>query len=129
MIGEPDPVTEERALRERARRIHRDDADAVLLSTYEPDERADQRRFPHARRAGDADPVGTAGVGVDLADEVVCERIAVLDEGDRPRERALVAGAHAGGQRFPRPRSGHEGDARGLVWNSRAGVSHQASLY
>ena len=43
VVGEPDAVAEQRAARERARGIDRDDADRPLARADEPDERADQR--------------------------------------------------------------------------------------
>ena len=44
-----------------------------------------------------------ARVRVELADELVGERVAVLDERDRARERAPVAGADACDERLARP--------------------------
>ena len=55
------------------------------------DERGDERRLPDSRRAGHADDRRLAGLGVELADERIRERVAVLDERDRPRERAAVS--------------------------------------
>ena len=43
------------------------------------------------------------GLGIELADERIRERIAVLDERDRPRERAAIALPHARGQLLERP--------------------------
>ena len=91
VVGEPDPVAEQRALRERARRVDRDDADRPARLPHVADERADQRRLADARRAGDADDERRARLRVEVADELVRERVAVLDERDRPRERAPVA--------------------------------------
>ena len=51
VVGEADPVAEQRAARERARRIDRDDADRPLALPHEPDERADETRLAR-RRAG-----------------------------------------------------------------------------
>jgi hypothetical protein len=39
---------------------------------------------------------------IEVADDFVGERIGVLDERDRPRESAPVAGANAGSERLPR---------------------------
>jgi hypothetical protein len=41
--------------------------------------------------------------------ERVAEGIAVFDERDRPRERAALTGAHAGGQLLERPRAARHG--------------------
>ena len=71
------------------------------------DERADQRRLADAGRAGDADHERRARLRVELAHELVRERVAVLDERDRARERAPVAGADAGGEILERPRAAH----------------------
>ena len=68
-----------------------------------PDERADQRRLADAGRPGDADDERRAGLRVELADELVRERVAVLDQRDRPGERAPVAAPHAVGEIVERP--------------------------
>ena len=93
VVGEPDPVAEQRALRERARRVDRDDADLAPVGAHEADERRDEARLADAGRPGDPDGVRTARLRVDVADDLVGERVAVLDERDRARERAPVAGA------------------------------------
>ena len=108
VVGEPDPVAEQRALRERARRVDRDDADRLPERAHVGDERRDQARLADAGRAGDADRVRAAGLRVQLAHERVRGRIAVLDERDRPRERARVARANALDQTLAGPRAaGH----------------------
>jgi hypothetical protein len=48
VVGEPDAVTEERALGERARRVHGDDADRCVLGPHVADECADEARLPHS---------------------------------------------------------------------------------
>jgi hypothetical protein len=108
VVGEPDPVAEERAFRERARGVDGDDADARPARADVPDERADQRRFPDAGRAGDADRVALAGLPVELSNELVRERIRVLDQRDCTRECAAVAVADAGEEAVERPRASHQ---------------------
>ena len=103
VVGEPDPVAEQRALRERARRVDRDDADRLLVAADVADERADQARLADPGRPGDADRVRAPRLRVELADELVGERVGVLDERDRARERPPVAAAHALDQRLARP--------------------------
>jgi hypothetical protein len=76
VVAEPDPVSEQRALGERARRVDRDHADALLVAAHVPDERADQRGLADARRTRHADGVGAAGVGVEVADDVVRKGVA-----------------------------------------------------
>src|SRR5262249_33272499 len=75
--------------------------------THVPDERRDQRRLPHPRRPGDSDRVRTPRFGVELADELKRERVAVLDQRDGACERPAVALANAGRERlrgpFPSP--------------------------
>ena len=51
--------------------------------------------LPDAGRAGDADDRGAARARIELAHERVRERVAVLDERDRARERTPVGGANA----------------------------------
>ena len=63
--AEPDPVAEQRAVRERARRVDRDDADGLAGARTWRDERGDQARLADARRAREADRVRMAGVRVE----------------------------------------------------------------
>ena len=111
VVGEPDAVAEQRALRERARRVDGDDADRRCPRADEPYERGDEARLADAGRAGDADRVRVAGPRIELAHDAVRERVAVLDERDRARERAPVARADAGRKCLARPvaASGHRG--------------------
>ena len=96
------------------------DADGLSARADVADERGDQARLADARRPGDADDVRGARLRVDLADELVRERVAVLDERDRPGERAPVALAHAGGERLA-------ASTRGVAPCSGAGL-HYAAL-
>ena len=111
VVGQTDAVAEQRAVRERARRIDGDDADARVLRAHVAYERGDEARLADAGRPGHADRVRRAGLRVEIGDDVVGERVAVLDERDRARERAPVAVADAGGERLPCPvaASGHRG--------------------
>jgi hypothetical protein len=88
---------------ERARRIHRHDADGHVALSDEPDQRRDEARLPDSGRTGDADRVRGAGLRVEVGDDAVRERVAVLDERDRACERAPVALADAGGKVLTRP--------------------------
>src|SRR2546427_1417985 len=103
VIGEPDPVAEQRPLRERARRVDRDHADGAILFADLPDQRGDEARLADAGWARDPDRVRAPRLGIDVMDEVVGERITVLDQGDRPGECATVARANAFRERLPRP--------------------------
>ena len=62
------------------------------------DQRADQRRLADARRPGEADDRGAAGLRVDLAHQLPALGVVVLDQRDRARERALVARQQVVGQ-------------------------------
>src|SRR6266536_209220 len=103
VVGEPDPVAEQRPLREGARGIDRDDADARAVGAHVPDERRDEARLADAWRAGEAHGVRLSRLGIEVGDDVVGERVAVLDERDRTRERATVALADTGGEGLPGP--------------------------
>jgi hypothetical protein len=103
VVGEPDAVAEEGAARERARRVDRDDADGAPQPAHVANEGADQRRLADAGRAGDAERVRVARLGVELADDAVGGRVTALDESDRTRERAAVAPAHTGDELLVRP--------------------------
>src|SRR5581483_7547237 len=95
VVGEADPVAEEGAAGERARRVDRDHADGGAARANAPDERRDEARLARARRAREADGVRAPGVRVERADDLVGGRVAVLDERDRTGERARVAAADA----------------------------------
>ena len=63
---------------------------------------------------------GAAGLGIELADERIRERVAVLDERDRARERAPIAAAHAGDELLERPLPArHAGTLCGAVRSHR----------
>src|SRR5439155_1995766 len=111
--AQADAVAEERPVRERARRVDRHDAHLRVLAAYEAQQRRDQTRLADAGRPGDTDGVHPTRLRVGLGDEVVCERVAVLDERDRASERTAVAAADAGGERLTGPvaAAGHRADS------------------
>src|SRR5207248_1587930 len=118
MIREADPVAEQSTTRERARRVDRDDAGGLAELTDVREQGADQRRLADTGRPGHADHVRAAGLGIEVADDVVGERVGVLDERDRARERSTVAFAHARRERLagPVPASGHAGTLCSRNW-------------
>ena len=103
VIGQADAVAEQRTLGERARRIDRDHADRLLRATDEADQRRDEARLADAGRAGEADRVGMTRLRIDVADHLIGEWVAVLDERDRTRERAPVACTHRSNESLARP--------------------------
>ena len=66
VLGEPDPVAEQRSVGERARRVDRDHADRQLERANVRDQRPDQRRLADAGRPGDPDREGRAGLRIQL---------------------------------------------------------------
>src|SRR6185295_11697036 len=106
VVGQPDAVTEERALGEGARGVHGDDADRRVLGAHVANERTDEARLPDSGRPGDADPVRITGARIELADELVRERIRALDQRDGTGESAALAGADALDERFESPAAG-----------------------
>src|SRR5215218_2771741 len=96
VVREPDAVAEERALRERARRVDRDHSHRRTARTQVADQGADEGRLPDARRSGDSQHRRPTCLGVDGCDHLRGQRVAVLDERDRPCERAPVGGTKAG---------------------------------
>src|SRR5256886_17638654 len=102
MVGETDPVAQQRPLREGARGVDGDDADRLAVLADVSDERRDQARLADAGRARDPDRVGAPRFRVDVANELVRERVRVLDERDRARESALVARSDTRSGRLPR---------------------------
>jgi hypothetical protein len=123
VLAEPDAVAEQRAAAERRARVDREHGDLAVARAAQLDERADQRRLAGARRAREADDGRVAGARVDLADERPALRVVVLDERDRARERALVAGEQPLGES---PVLRHQG--RGS-WQAPRIVRHRWSPY
>jgi hypothetical protein len=107
VVREADAVAEEGALRERARGVDRDDADAPPVAAHALDERADQARLADARRAGDPDRVRVARLPVELLHELVRERVRALHQRDRAGEGAAVSCANAVGERLEGPARRH----------------------
>jgi hypothetical protein len=100
VVGEPDPVAEDGALGEWARGVDRQHADlAVGLAELGAD-RADQRRLADPWWPGEADDPRLASPRVELRDELVAGRIAILDEADRTGEGAFVAVDESIGERL-----------------------------
>ena len=73
------------------------------LGAHEPDQRGRQARLADAGRPGQPDGERVARLRIDVADDLVRERIAVLDERDRTRERTPVARQHRLDETLARP--------------------------
>src|SRR4029078_8193962 len=80
MVREPDPVAEQRALRARARWVDREHTARAALRASLPDQRRDETRIANAGRPADAHRVRTPRLRIDVMDEIVGQRVAVLDE-------------------------------------------------
>ena len=70
------------------------------------DEPIDERAFPRARRAGDADHIRPARAAENRPDQVGARRILVFDQGNGTGDRARITRQHPLGQR-----GGHERDS------------------
>src|SRR5688572_7308909 len=126
VLRQPDPVAEQRALRERARRIHRDDARRLPELPGMDDKRTDEGRLADPRGAGDADRPRTTRRRVEIVDDARREGVAVLDERDRPGQRAPVATGDPRDEALPCPLSpaGHDtGPGNETGATSRSGAS------
>ena len=90
-VAHAHPVAQQRAAGERAGGIDGDDADGVVVLPVAARQRVDQGRLAGARRAGDADHVGAAGVRIERRQH--CRRIgsAVFHQGDGAGQCAAVA--------------------------------------
>jgi hypothetical protein len=91
VLGQPDPVAEQRPMRERRGRVDREDADGSAGFARRLRERADQGGLADARRSGETHDRRLARVGIYLLDELPTLRPVVLDERDRACQRAAVA--------------------------------------
>src|SRR5579884_1627262 len=96
-------AAEERPLRERARRVDRDHPDVRAAGAHDADQRGDEARLADAGRPREADGVRAPRLRVQIAHDLVGERIAVLDERDRARERAPVTRAERVDEALARP--------------------------
>ena len=99
VVGEADPVAEQGALGERRRGVDREHGDRPLPLALELRDRV--RAASTCRRpGGPVKPMigGPPGLRIDLADELPALGIVVLDERDRPRQRAPVAVEQALGE-------------------------------
>ena len=104
LVQEPvthaDAVAEDGPTGERARWIDRDDRDAVAGLPVLRGEPRHQRAFPAAGWPGDADDARPPGLGVQRPQDVRAPGLVVLDDGEEPRDAALVAFPRAGEQRL-----------------------------
>ena len=123
VVGEPDPVAEERSVREGTRRIDGDHADRAVVRANVSDERADQRRLADSGRAGDADDEGPPRLGIQLAHELVG---ASRRRSRRGRSRGPARAGRRPGRPPPAARAssprGPRSDSRGSMraWDRRA---------
>src|SRR5207248_978889 len=97
VVAQADAIAEQRAVGERARRVDGHDADRDVALPDVPQERRDETRLADAGRPREPDRVHLAGLRIDVGNELVGERIGVLDERDRAGERTPVTAANAGG--------------------------------
>ena len=86
------PIAEDRSARKRARWVDGDYTDLATLFPEGGDEPVDQTRFAGARRTGQADDVGATCRREHFAQHVDCARLVFLDETDRARQGADIAG-------------------------------------
>ncbi len=103
VIRETDAISQQRALRERARGIDGDHPHRPLLQADVADKLGDERGLADTGWPGHSDGVRATCVRVDVPDELVGEWVGVLDERDRACERTRVTRADAFRERFPRP--------------------------
>ena len=92
VVGEADAVAEQGAAGERARGVDREHGDLAVGLPHLRCQGADQGALPHPGRPGQPDDPGPAGPREDLANQLPAGRVVVLDQGDRARQRPLVAG-------------------------------------
>ena len=100
VVGEPDAVTEHGALRERAGGIDREHPDLPSGPAELAGQRPDQGALADPGRARQPHDARPAGLRKELRDQPVALGLAVLDQADRPRQRPLVPGQQALGERL-----------------------------
>src|SRR5438067_886055 len=127
VVAEPDPVAEKCSLRERTRRIDRDDADRDLALADVADQRGDEARLPDPGRAGHSYRIRRAGLWIEIGDDAVRERVAVLHERDGPCEGAPVSLTDAGGEALACPVAA-PGHRRIVVAARRSGSGQLSAL-
>jgi len=90
VLGQPNAVAEQGAVRERRAGIDRDHADRLVLRAHVLDDRRGQRRFSDARRPGQPDGERPPRQRIQHPDEL--RAAAGLAARDRARKRARIAG-------------------------------------
>ena len=92
------PVAEQRAARERARRVHGDHGHALAARAILLRELRDERALARAGRAGDADDIRAPRTAEDRTYQIGARAILVFNQGNRPGDRPGVAREHALGE-------------------------------
>ena len=90
----PHAVAEDGAAGERAGRIDGDDADGPPGGADGVGQPIDERALARAGRTGDADQIGAAGVGKQIAQQRRARGRFVFDQRDRPGDGARIAREH-----------------------------------
>src|SRR5439155_26140771 len=94
-LAHPNSVAEDRAAAEGRRRVHRDDRDAVGRRAVRAGEPVHERALPTAGRTGDADDLGVTGERIERAQRVRGAGLVVLNDREKARDRAFIAGPGA----------------------------------
>jgi len=105
----PDPVAEDRAPRERARRVDRDDPDLVAGSPPALDDLVAEGALAASGRPGDADDPRPAAALPNISKQARDPWIAILDHPDRASQRPGLAGH----QTLGKPGFGHVSQSTG----------------
>jgi len=100
VVGQADPVAEQRALGEGRGGVDRQHRHRPLPRPLQLGQRGQQGRLAGSRRTGDADDRGAAGVRIHLLDQRPALRVVVLDQRYAAGERSTIAGEEALCKRF-----------------------------
>jgi hypothetical protein len=92
VVREADAIPEDRAFRERARGVHRDNPDPPVFLPVELYELGDDAALANAGRSREAYGEGASAFGVDLGDDTRRLGVLAFYLGDDPRQRPPVAG-------------------------------------
>src|SRR5256885_16904294 len=98
-VVHPDAVAEDRAARERRRRVAREDPHRLPAPTRDAREGAGERALAASRRAGDADHVRAPGMAIEARGERLRAGAARLDPREGPRGGARRALDDLAGER------------------------------
>jgi len=96
MIAHADAIAQKRPAGERAGRIDRQNANLPFPPAKRFSQAGHERALSRSGTASDAQDARAAGARVKALEDLARRRIAIVDQGERPRRRSLIAAQDRG---------------------------------